>query len=115
MNLIVISELSPPPEETSTAYIMGEIAKTFSDKYNVTVVCGPEAYDQNKLKVLPKSSLIAGVTTIRVKGIKENKANKLSRIRKFLLMSWCLRKASKKVINKGDKVLLVSNLFPLLI
>lgn len=114
MNLIVISELFPP-EETSTAYIMGEITKTLSDKYNVTIVCGPEVYDQNKLTVLPKSSLIAGVTTIRVKGIKENKANKLSRIRKFLLMSWRLYKASKKVINKGDKVLLVSNPFPLLI
>ena len=35
MNLIVISELFPP-EETSTAYIMGEITKTLSDKYNVT-------------------------------------------------------------------------------
>lgn len=59
MNLIVISELFPP-EETSTAYIMGEITKTLSDKYNVTIVCGPEVYDQKQINGFTKVTLIAG-------------------------------------------------------
>ena len=114
MDLIIISELFPP-EETSTAYIMGEIAKRLSSKYKVTVVCGPEVYDQNKVGVLPKSSLIEGISVIRVKGVKENKKKKYSRIRKFLLMSFHLYQAARKIIKKGDRVLLVSNPFPLLI
>ena len=72
MNLIVISELFPP-EETSTAYIMGEITKTLSDKYNVTIVCGPEVYDQNKLTVLPKSSLIAALQQFESKELRKTK------------------------------------------
>ncbi len=113
-NLIIISELFPP-EETSTSYIMGEIAKKLSSKYDVTVVCGPEVYDPNKIGVTNKNSKITGLSVIRIKGIKENRNNKLSRIRKFLLMSWRLYQAAKKVIKRGDKVLLVSNPFPLLI
>ena len=45
--LWIISEPFPP-DETSTGYIMGEIANTFASKYSVSVICGPEIYDKRK-------------------------------------------------------------------
>ena len=46
-NLWIVTELFPP-DETSTAYILGEIANAFVNKYQVKVICGPEIYDKRK-------------------------------------------------------------------
>lgn len=43
--LWIVTELFPP-DETSTAYILGEIANTMASKYQVKVICGPEIYDK---------------------------------------------------------------------
>lgn len=45
--LWIVTELFPP-DETSTSYIMGEIANTMVQKYKVGVICGPEIYDKRK-------------------------------------------------------------------
>ena len=45
--LWIVSELFPP-EETSTGYIMGEIADTLAEKYDVAVITGPEVYDPSR-------------------------------------------------------------------
>lgn len=45
--LWIITELFPP-DETSTSYIMGEIANAMVQKYKVGVICGPEIYDKRK-------------------------------------------------------------------
>lgn len=113
--LWIISELFPP-EETSTGYIMGEIANAMTQKYNVKVICGPEVYDEKK-KVVSSDlqSINKCVDLIRVAPVKENKDSKLSRIRKFLLMSWHLYKVAKREVKKDDKVLMVSNPFPLIV
>lgn len=112
-NLWIISELFPP-EETSTAYIMGEIANALSDKYNVKVITGPEIYDSSK--TLKKNTEInSSIEIYRVKGVKENKNNKLSRIRKFLLISRQIYNLAKQNIKEDDKVLMVSNPFPLIV
>ena len=111
--LWIISELFPP-EETSTGYIMGEIANALSEKYNVKVICGPEIYDSSKT---PNKSvkISSKVEIYRVKGVKENKNNKFSRIKKFLLISRQIYIIAKRKIKEGDKVLMVSNPFPLII
>ena len=111
--LWIISELFPP-EETSTGYIMGEIANAMTKKYNVKVICGPEVYDEKKTVVSCNGVVIDKyIQLFRVPAVKENKNSKLSRIKKFLLMSWQLYKVAKKEVKREDKVLMVSNPFPL--
>lgn len=113
--LWIISELFPP-EETSTGYIMGEIANAMTEKYDVKVICGPEIYDEKKKGVSSNfQSIDKCIELIRVAPVKENKENKLSRIKKFLLMSWQLYNVARKRIKKGDRVLMVSNPFPLIV
>lgn len=113
--LWIISELFPP-EETSTGYIMGEIANAMTEKYEVKVICGPEVYDEKK-KGVSKDSLTIDdrIKLYRVGTVKENKTNKLSRIKKFLIMSWRLYRVAQKQIKQGDNVLMVSNPFPLIV
>lgn len=113
--LWIISELFPP-EETSTGYIMGEIANAMTKKYNVKVICGPEVYDEKKTVVSGNGVVIdKSIQLFRVPVVKENKNSKLSRIKKFLLMSWQLYKVAKKEVKREDKVLMVSNPFPLIV
>ena len=113
--LWIISELFPP-EETSTGYIMGEIANAMTMKYNVKVICGPEVYDEKKKVVSGNCSVIdKSIQLYRVPTVKEDKNSKLSRIKKFLLMSWQLYKVAKKEIKREDRVLMVSNPFPLIV
>jgi glycosyltransferase involved in cell wall biosynthesis len=113
--LWVISELFPP-EETSTGYIMGEIANAMTQKYDVKVICGPEVYDEKKKSLCNNSqSIDQSIELIRVAPVKENKESKLSRIKKFVLMSWQLYKIARRKIKKGDRVLMVSNPFPLIV
>ena len=113
--LWIISELFPP-EETSTGYIMGEIAKVMSSKYDVGVICGPEVYDSSK-SLASSNELVDGYNFIvyRVPCVRENKNRKLSRIKKFLLISWRLYRVARKQINDGDRVLMVTNPFPLIL
>lgn len=112
--LWIISELFPP-EETSTGYIMGVIANSMVTKYQVKVICGPEVYDKNKkADANSKFRLDSSIEVTHVKVVTEDKSSKLSRIKKFLLMSWRLYKEAKKNIKKGDHVLMVTNPFPLI-
>lgn len=113
--LWIISELFPP-EETSTGYIMGEIANAMTAKYDVKVIAGPEVYDKNKKKDSNnKFRLDESIEVTHVAAVPEDKSSKLSRIKKFLLISWRLFKVAKKNIKKGDHVLMVTNPFPLIV
>lgn len=113
--LWVISELFYP-EETSTGYIMTEIANAMTSKYDVKVICGPEVYDaQKKRDETSKQQLDPSIELIRVNGIIENKKSSLSRAKKFILISRRLFKVAKKNIKDGDVVFMVSNPFPLIL
>ena len=113
--LWIVTELFPP-EETSTGYIMGEIANAMSQKYEVKVICGPKVYDTNKKNVTSSLEVInPSIEVVRVNGIAEDKNSKLSRIKKFLLMSWNLYREAKKRIQPGERVLMVTNPFPLIV
>lgn len=113
--LWIVTELFPP-EETSTGYIMGEIANAMYPKYEVKVICGPKIYDPNKKNVTSSLEVInPSIEVVRVNGIAEDKNSKLSRIKKFLLMSWNLYREAKKRIQPGERVLMVTNPFPLIV
>ena len=45
--LWIISELFYP-DETSTGYILTDMANKLVEKYDVHVICGPEIYDKKK-------------------------------------------------------------------
>ena len=99
----VITELFPP-EETSTGYIMGEIAYALSSKYKVGVICGPEVYDKNKQVNKTQPHLKNNNLDInRVESIKENKHSVISRAKKFLIISWRIYKIAKQKIAADDK------------
>lgn len=113
--LWVISELFYP-EETSTGYIMTEIANYMTSKYIVKVICGPEVYDENKKRdESSKQRLDSSIELIRVRGVSENKKNPISRAKKFILISRRLFNVAKENIKEGDGVFMVSNPFPLIL
>lgn len=113
--LWIISELFPP-EETSTGYIMGEIAIAMTCKYDVKVICGPTVYDFSKKQDANSKTVVdERIKVLRVEAVSENKSSKLSRVKKFLLMSWRMYCVAKKHVMKGDRVLMVTNPFPLVV
>lgn len=112
--LWIISELFPP-EETSTGYIMGEIANAMCSKYNVKVIAGPAVYDKNKKQDANSNFVLDdSIELINADAVPEDRNNKISRIKKFLIMSWRLYHIAKRNIKEGDHVLMVTNPFPLI-
>lgn len=112
--LWIITELFLP-DETSTAYIFGEIAQALSEQYEVNVICGPEVYDASKKVDTGNQKTLEGIKIFRVPGVKENKGNILSRIKKFILISRNLYSFASQKIETNDIVLLATNPFPLII
>lgn len=113
----IVTELFPP-EETSTAYILGEIANALAQVYQVCVICGPAVYDKKRL---PSSGnpfrLDPSIRLIRTNSINADKNKIIGKIRSLLGMSFRLYGLSKKHVKRGDKVLVVTNpalLLPLL-
>lgn len=111
----IVSELFPP-DETSTSYILGEVSNALAKEYDVRVICGPEVYDARKALDLEQPFHLAPSVRVfreRGKGIDKNTSS--GKIRSFLWMSMRLYKLAKRLINEGDKVLLVTNPAPLVL
>lgn len=110
--LWIISELFPP-DETSTAFILGEIANVLSSKYDVKVICGPEIYDKRK-KTDPNNKFVlnSNIQVTHVKGVDLDKNTFFGKAMRFAVISRQLYQAAKKCIKDGDKVLLVTNPAP---
>lgn len=110
--LWIISELFPP-DETSTAFILGEIANVMSQKYDVKVICGPEIYDKRK-KTDPQNKFVLNpkIVVIRVKGLDLDKNTFFGKSMRFAMISKQLYQNAKKCIKEGDNVLLVTNPAP---
>ncbi len=114
--LWIVSELFLP-EETSTAYIMGEIAKIFSSKYDVNVICGSEVYDKSRLHT---SSDISDIKKFpfriyRATSRSYNKNSLLGKAASFVSTTLSLYKLASKLIANNDKVLMVTNPAPLIV
>lgn len=111
----IITELFPP-DETSTSYILGEMANAAAKEYDVHVICGPEIYDaRKKLDVEHPFQLDAAISVIRAEGLGLDKNTAIDKACSFLAMSHRLYKLAKHNIKEGDKVLLVTNPAPLVL
>lgn len=110
--LWIISELFPP-DETSTAFILGEIANVMVKKYDVKVICGPEIYDKRK-KTDPNNKYVLApqISVTHVKGVDFDKNTFFGKTMRFAVVSRQLYTTAKKSIKEGDKVLLVTNPAP---
>lgn len=113
--LWIITELFPP-DETSTSYILGEMANAAAKEYDVHVICGPEIYDaRKKLDVEHPFALDTSVSVIRADGLGIDKNTTIGKARSFVAMSRRLYKLAVQNIKEGDKVLLVTNPAPLVL
>ena len=113
--LWIISELFPP-DETSTAYILGEIANAAAGEYDVRVICGPEVYDARKaLDTEHPFRLHPSVRVLRAQGLGIDKNTSMGKARAFAAMSLRLYRLAKRNIGAEDKVLLVTNPAPLVL
>lgn len=110
--LWIITELFPP-DETSTAFILGEIANKMASKYEVKVICGPEIYDKRK-KTDPNNKFVIDpqISVTHVKGVDLDKNTFFGKTMRFAVISRQLYTTAKKNIKEGDKVLLVTNPAP---
>ena len=113
--LWIVTELVPP-DETSTSYILGEIANAMAKKYCVGVICGPEIYDKRKaLDINNKFNLDESIEVHRAKGADLDKNTTKGKILSFLLMSQRMIALVKQYVGQGDKVLMVTNPAPLVL
>ena len=110
--LWIITELFPP-DETSTAFILGEISNVMVQKYEVKVICGPEIYDKRK-QTDPnnKFHLDSNITVTHVRSASLDKNSLLGKAMRYMVISQQLFKTARKSIQEGDKVLLVTNPAP---
>ena len=113
--LWIVTELFPP-DETSTSYILGEIANAMVRKYRVKVICGLEIYDKRKkLDKDNKFRLDPSIEVMRANGADRDKNTTKGKALSFLLMSKRLFALAKANIRQEDKVLMVTNPAPLLL
>ncbi len=101
--LWIVSELFYP-EETSTAYILTEIAKKLSEKYSIEVICGTPIYFKGFVSEEPTE-----ININRIKSIDVDKNSLPKRLLRAILLSKKMCEFLKKHCNKGDKVFFVTN------
>jgi glycosyltransferase involved in cell wall biosynthesis len=102
------------PEETATAYILTKIANHLADEIDVNVICGPASYE-GKDSNQGTGTLDERVKILRVSGTVFGKNRLISRVFRFLSMTWKLTREFKKRVADGDEVLVVTNPAPILL
>lgn len=96
------------PDETATAYILTNIARTMTVKYDVHVICGPVTLNRSKV-----ANNDTGITVHRTKLFNMNKNKLTHRTLRFVLISLIMFLKLIKSCNKEDKVFVVTNPAPL--
>lgn len=99
------------PDETATSYILTEIAKRLTERFDVGVICGP--IDHNSR--LTNDPLNEKIKLYRSNSFNFNKNNILLRCLRFIGISLQLTFKALRYISKGDKVLIVTNPAPMLL
>lgn len=113
--LWIVTELFPP-DETSTSYILGQIANAMAKKYQVKIICGPEIYDKRKkLDENNHFCLDKSIEVFRANGADLDKNTTKGKALSFLLMSKRMISLVKQHVRKNDKVLMVTNPAPLVV
>lgn len=101
------------PEETSTSYILTKIANRLSRKYDIEVICGEPVYGNNKNTTY--FSVDSSIKISRIKSFNGNKDNTLSRVFRFLTLSFSFFFKLVFSVKKNDKVFIVTNPAPFLV
>ncbi len=107
--LWIISEVFYP-NETSTAYILTNIAKAMSEKYNVKVICE----DESKSQYIP-DSFIDQVAIHKIRTVKLDERKIRSRAQRQVILTLKLFNAAFSRIRRKDNVLIVTNPAPLIL
>lgn len=110
-NLFIVTEVFYP-EDTSTSYILTQIARRVADRFKVTVICGPAGYHGEIEQEMPP---IDGILVRRVKLFRLNKNIYWQRAIRLILLGVML--SFRLLINAKprDKVLIVTNPAPMLV
>ena len=111
--LWIVTELFYP-EETATAYILTKIANHLVGKMDVNVVCGPASYEGGA-RLCDRGGVDERVRVHRVSKTRFGKNGLVSRVLRFVGMTWRLTRELKDNLREGDEVLVVTNPAPLLL
>ena len=114
--LWIVSELFYP-DETSTAYILTKVAETLTAKFDVNVICGPTSYSNGTDKLLKTSDKLqsANLNICRVSETALDKNRLITRIIRFIMLSFKLSSKLYKNVRQDEPVLIVTNPAPLLL
>lgn len=106
----IISELFYP-NESATAHILTEMAKAFTSRYEVNVICADTNYekDSNRVSGVDSSSDLPGINTVRVAVPELDKNSLPKRLLRFFSVSRNLYKQALKEVKPGDTVFAVTN------
>ena len=110
----IVTELFHP-EETAVAFIFTRIADFLSTNYNVSVISGPEFYDNNKVEFKDTYKISENIEIFRVKTLNFNKNSLIQRSLKIIFLSLKMSFLILKKVSKGEVVLLATNPAPLLL
>lgn len=110
--LWIISELFYP-NESATAFILTEMAKFFSQKYEVNVICADTNYENDTKRITDDSSTAnlaeEGINIYRVQLPELDKNNIFKRLIRFMTVSRKLYNKAKELVAPGDIVFAVTN------
>lgn len=113
----IVSEFFAP-EETATAHILTKIANHISEHYDVNVITGPAFYENNKSKEYDDvfiQETLSKVNVQRVSNTNLDKNKLITRILRFIILTWKLTIKLGKNVKKRDAVFIVTNPAPLLL
>lgn len=106
MNKLFIATELFYPEESTTSYILTQIARKLSTKYDIEVVAGTPVYeiDQSKYEELPSNIKITRIASKRI-----DKNNIAARIKRAVGLSFEIKKYISKNYKTSDKIFMVTN------
>ena len=102
----IVSELFYP-ETISTGYILTEVAKSLAKNFEISVITGPEFYEEKDIE--KKYPPLDSITIKRIKSNGYDKNSFYSRIKGHILVSLKMLFLMRKYIPRNAEVLMVTN------
>lgn len=113
----IVSEFFAP-EETATAYILTKIASRISVNKDVNVITGPYFYENdasNNNQTIEKQEVASSIKIHRVSDTNLDKNKLLTRVLRFVILTFKLCVELWRNVKKKDDVFIVTNPAPLLL
>jgi glycosyltransferase involved in cell wall biosynthesis len=106
--LWIVSELFYP-DETATGFYLTGIAKHIAQYQDVNIICGSDAYEKKSNLIANENELAENIYIYRIKALSLDKNRLLSRLTRFLYLTFAIAYQIIKLVRKGDDVWLVTN------